>query len=334
MFTEIVATSTVTRREEQPEDVVGLGRQLHRVPDRLAVDGLRAGGDEDRRAARRASWWSAGRASGPRSGRVWPAPKRVKSGMFRESVDQKPIMPISEGKKTGQKSAPQPSFGRLVEQRAEAARLDRDPDQQHQRADDHEGRGPVLEAAQGLHAPVDDGQFERPEERRSRATASRGSPPIVPGVAPSCRRRSCPAGSRSPAADPGLDAEPAAGDAPPGSAPGRLAPRSPKEARARTGNGMPYLGPACPVSSIGSSTITLARAMVNTACFQSMPRATSPEASVQDGMLWAMPTHRAAKLYVVQVRSATRHGRRSSLAKRRVGGKAPGASSTRPSAGG
>ena len=42
--------------------------------------------------------------------------------------------------------------------------------------------------------------------------------------------------------------------------------------------------------------MTLASAMVKTACFQSMPRATRPEASVQDGMLWAMPTHRAVKL--------------------------------------
>ena len=77
---------------------------------------------------------------------------------------------------------------------------------------------------------------------------------------------------------------------------GRFAPRTPKAARAKTGNGMPYLGPAWPVSSIGSRTMTLARAMVSTACFQSMPRATRPEARVQEAMLWAMPTHRAAKL--------------------------------------
>ena len=77
---------------------------------------------------------------------------------------------------------------------------------------------------------------------------------------------------------------------------GRLAPRSPNEARANTGKGMPYLVPACPVSSIGASTIRLASAMVSTACFQSMPIATRPEASVQDGMLWAMPTQSARKL--------------------------------------
>lgn len=111
---------------------------------------------------------------------------------------------------------------------------------------------------------------------------------------------------------------------------GRLAPRRPKEARARTGKGMPYLGPAWPVSSIGKSTIRLARAIVRTACFQSMPRVTRPEASSQDGMLCAMPIHSAAKLYVVQVRRATGTGRRSSLTKRLSAGVAPGASPTRP----
>src|SRR3954466_8018290 len=111
---------------------------------------------------------------------------------------------------------------------------------------------------------------------------------------------------------------------------GMLAPRSPKEARARTGKGMPYLGPACPVASIGSSTMMLARAMVNTACFQSMPSATRPEARVQLGMQCAMEIHRAAKLYVVHLRSETGTGRRSSLAKGLSAGKASGASSTRP----
>jgi hypothetical protein len=112
---------------------------------------------------------------------------------------------------------------------------------------------------------------------------------------------------------------------------GTLAPRSPKEARASTGKGIPYLGPACPVASIGSSTMTLASAIVKTACFQSMPRATRPEARVQLGMQCAMEIHSAAKLYVVHVRSATGTGRRSSLAKGLSAGKTPGLSSIRPS---
>lgn len=38
-----------------------------------------------------------------------PLPKRVKSGMLRLSVLQKPIMPMRPGKKIFQKSAPQPT---------------------------------------------------------------------------------------------------------------------------------------------------------------------------------------------------------------------------------
>lgn len=74
----------------------------------------------------------------------------------------------------------------------------------------------------------------------------------------------------------------------------------------------------------------LARAMVKTACFQSIPRATRPEARVQLGMQWAMEIHSAAKLYVVHLRSETGTGRRSSLAKGLSAGNASGASSIRP----
>lgn len=94
---------------------------------------------------------------------------------------------------------------------------------------------------------------------------------------------------------------------------------------------MPYLGPACPVSSIGISTITFARAIVSTACFQSMPTAIRPEARVQEAVLWAMPTQRAEKLYVFQVRFSTGTGSRSSLAYGPLGTGAPGEISTRPS---
>ena len=162
-------------------------------------------------------------------------------------------------------------LGRLVEQRAEAARLVAHPHSRTTGADEHEGRRPVLEAADRLHAPVDDGDLEHPEEDEATATGSTGSRRSAPAFGPAVaeelpgqdedrlRRRSrsgCRTSRRPP---------------PPGSAAGRLAPRTPNEARAKTGKGMPYLGPACPVSSIGTSTMTLASAMVKTACFQSMP---------------------------------------------------------------
>ncbi len=74
--------------------------------------------------------------------------------------------------------------------------------------------------------------------------------------------------------------------------------------------------------------------MVKTACFQSMPSATSPDASSQEGMLCAIPTHRAVKLYVVQRRRASGTGSRSSLTKRASVRTTPGGSSTRPAGSG
>ena len=43
---------------------------------------------------------------------------------------------------------------------------------------------------------------------------------------------------------------------------GTLAPRTPNDARTRTGNGIPYFAPACALSSIGTSTIRLPSRMV------------------------------------------------------------------------
>ena len=61
---------------------------------------------------------------------------------------------------------------------------------------------------------------------------------------------------------------------------GRLAPRTPKLARQSTGNGTPYLVPACAFSTIGTSTIVLPSRMVTIACHQFIPCCMRPEASV------------------------------------------------------
>ncbi len=61
---------------------------------------------------------------------------------------------------------------------------------------------------------------------------------------------------------------------------GTFAPRTPNEARTKTGNGMPYFAPAWAFSSIGISTITFPSRMVPIACFQLMPPAINPEASI------------------------------------------------------
>lgn len=64
---------------------------------------------------------------------------------------------------------------------------------------------------------------------------------------------------------------------------------------------------------MGISTMMLAKEIVSSAWIQFMPSAMSPEASKYVGMLCAIPIHRAAKLYVVQVRRFTGTGARSSL---------------------
>ena len=74
---------------------------------------------------------------------------------------------------------------------------------------------------------------------------------------------------------------------------GRFAPNTPNEARAKTGNGMPYLVPAWLLASIGTSTTMLAIMIVKIAWYQAMPRATRPAASVHVATLWAMPIHNA-----------------------------------------
>src|SRR5256884_9669394 len=58
-----------------------------------------------------------------------------------------------------------------------------------------------------------------------------------------------------------------------------LAPKTPKEALAKTGYGMPYLVPAWLFASIGIRTMMFASAMVRMAWYQAMPSATRPDAS-------------------------------------------------------
>jgi hypothetical protein len=59
---------------------------------------------------------------------------------------------------------------------------------------------------------------------------------------------------------------------------GMFAPAVPNDARASTGNGMPYSVPACALSRMGTSTIRLPSPIVSRACHQFIPTATSPPA--------------------------------------------------------
>src|SRR5215472_6208448 len=75
---------------------------------------------------------------------------------------------------------------------------------------------------------------------------------------------------------------------------GTFAPRTPNEDRTRTGNGIPYLVPACEFKIIGISTIRLPNKIVPMACCQLMPPAIKPEASMYVGMQTLMATHNEA----------------------------------------
>jgi hypothetical protein len=77
---------------------------------------------------------------------------------------------------------------------------------------------------------------------------------------------------------------------------GMLAPRTPKLARQSTGNEMPYLVPACALSTIGSSTMVLPRRMVTIACHQLIPCCMRPEARVYVVITTLIPIQRAAML--------------------------------------
>ena len=66
----------------------------------------------------------------------------------------------------------------------------------------------------------------------------------------------------------------------PRSSEGMWAPWMPKLARASTGKGTPYLVPAWPLSTMGTSTMRLPSMMVITACHQFMPSLTRPPARV------------------------------------------------------
>ena len=92
------------------------------------------------------------------------------------------------------------------------------------------------------------------------------------------------------AADPRLDAEPAARDSGPhqrGQVRARDAVGGAGEDRERDA----VFRPGCELSRIGINTIVLPRRIVSSACHQLMPAATRPDASMYVGMQCAMLTH-------------------------------------------
>ncbi len=115
------------------------------------------------------------------------------------------------GDEDGQELAEGPEPAGLREERPETVGLAHRPHDEGARHHEHEGRGPVLDLAQQVHALVDDQDVQAPEEQERE--------PLGGGVAeePGAQEAG-PAGDEAReerlqglAADPGLDPEPAAG---------------------------------------------------------------------------------------------------------------------------
>src|SRR2546426_3097278 len=94
---------------------------------------------------------------------------------------------------------------------------------------------------------------------------------------------------------------------------GKFAPSVPNDARANTGNGMPYFVPACALRIIGMSTMLLPSAIVPIACHTLMPCEIKLEASVYVVMHTAIPTQSAAMCQTFHVRWASDVGAMSAF---------------------
>jgi len=87
----------------------------------------------------------------------------------------------------------------------------------------------------------------------------------------------------------------------------------PKEARTKTGNGIPYLAPTWEFSRSGTVTMALPRMTVTTAVSQSKPNTSPTFARLQEGMTTAVPIHNARYEYSPQPRKRIGVGARSRL---------------------
>src|SRR5207247_11253189 len=83
-----------------------------------------------------------------------------------------------------------------------------------------------------------------------------------------------------------------------------FAPQVPKEARTKTGNGMPYFAPTCEFSSSGTVTMALPRTTTKMEVAGSKPKTSPIFARLHDGMTTQQPTQTARNEYRPQLRSA------------------------------
>ena len=116
------------------------------------------------------------------------------------------------GDEDGEELGERPELPGLGEQRPEPVRLVHGPHEKNERHDEDVRRGPVLDLAEEIHAPVDDEDVQAPEEQereplRRRVAGEPGAEERRPAREDRGEER-----VERLSADPGLDAEPAAGD--------------------------------------------------------------------------------------------------------------------------
>src|SRR6266568_2645527 len=92
-----------------------------------------------------------------------------------------------------------------------------------------------------------------------------------------------------------------------------FAPQVPKDARTKTGNGMPYFAPTCEFRSNGTVTIALPRITTKIEVAGSKPKTSPMFARLHDGMTTQQPTQNARNEYRPQLRNLAGVGARSLL---------------------
>jgi hypothetical protein len=188
-----------------------LADELHRIPDRFAVDDRGRAGDHhshrgEQRHRRRQ------RHDLTNDLLALAAPKAREVGHVERQRRPESDHRRQRRHEDGPELRERLKLSGMREQRAEPVGPRDRPPQEHAGHDQHERRGPVLDMAQQIHAAIDDGDVEPPEQQERQP--SRG---CVPAEA-RAKQRPPPRNDRREerierfAADPRLNAEPAARD--------------------------------------------------------------------------------------------------------------------------
>src|SRR4051812_1062088 len=215
----------------------------------------------------------------------WSLAKRVKSGMFSETVDQNPTVPLSAGIKNFRNSVLSLNFGvaESIGPKPPALRYA------------HASRTNPTASSTGALMPCRNLMYSMPASTTAKLIAQK-SMKQIPTLCGTELHAGHKVASRVLMASPPIHVwmpnHPQATIARNTAA--TFAPSTPNDDRASTGKGMPYFAPGIEFNSIGASTIVLPMKTVNTACFQSIPPWIRLAANIYVRMLTDIETHSAA----------------------------------------